>query len=86
MLTLSYCYILLLLSFFSTAYSFKARSITKSYSRIQSTSLFMNTEEQLGRVTMYKKVGCPYCIKATELLEGKYKLKVDFVDIESEKR
>ena len=86
MLSLSYCYILLLLSLFTSAFSFHAISMIESHSRIQSTSLFMNTEEQLGRVTMYKKVGCPYCIKATELLEGKYKLKIDFVDIESEKR
>lgn len=41
---------------------------------------------QLGRVTMYKKNGCPYCARAIELLEGKYQLKVDYVDIESEKR
>jgi hypothetical protein len=37
---------------------------------------------QLGRVTMYKKEGCPYCVKARGLLEEKYQLKIDFVDIE----
>ena len=42
--------------------------------------------EQKGRVTMYKKTGCPYCEKAVTLLEGKYGLKIDYVDIESEQR
>eukprot|EP01039_Chlorochromonas_danica_P006978 gene6977-7720_t len=37
---------------------------------------------QLGRVTMYKKDSCPYCRKAKELLEGKYRLVVNYVDIE----
>ena len=37
---------------------------------------------QLGRVTMYKKETCPYCKKARELLEGKYGLKVTYVDVE----
>lgn len=41
---------------------------------------------QLGRVTMYKKEGCPYCIKAKELLEGKYGLNIVFIDIESPQR
>lgn len=41
---------------------------------------------QLGRVTMYKKEGCPYCMKAKELLEGKYLLNIVFVDIESPQR
>jgi len=31
---------------------------------------------------MYKKEGCPYCKKAKELLEEKYKLDITFVDIE----
>ena len=44
--------------------------------------LFMSLE-QLGRVTMYKKEGCPYCQKAKELLEKKYELKINFVDIEA---
>lgn len=41
---------------------------------------------QLGRVTMYKKEGCPYCMKAKELLEGKYGLNIVFIDIESPQR
>jgi glutaredoxin 3 len=32
---------------------------------------------------MYKKEGCPYCIKARELLETKHELSITFVDIES---
>ena len=35
---------------------------------------------------MYKKDSCPYCKKAKATLEEKYKLKVTYVDIESEKR
>jgi hypothetical protein len=42
--------------------------------------------DQLGRVTMYKKVGCPHCEKAIDLLERKYKLNVIYVDINSDKR
>ncbi|KAJ1432611.1 thioredoxin-like protein [Ochromonadaceae sp. CCMP2298] len=38
--------------------------------------------EQLGRVTMYKKEGCPYCEKAKTMLENEHGLKIDFVDIE----
>ena len=40
--------------------------------------------EQKGRVTMYKKVGCPHCAKAAELLEGKYGLAVTYVDVMTE--
>jgi len=40
--------------------------------------------EQKGRVTMYKKVGCPHCAKAQELLEGKYGLAVTYVDVMTE--
>ena len=40
--------------------------------------------EQKGRVTMYKKEGCPFCLKAQGLLEGKYGLAVTYVDIKSE--
>ena len=40
--------------------------------------------EQKGRVTMYKKEGCPFCLKAQGLLEGKYGLTVNYVDIKSE--
>jgi glutaredoxin 3 len=42
--------------------------------------------EQKGIVTMYKKETCPYCKKAKELLEGKYKLNVKYVDVESDKK
>ncbi len=37
---------------------------------------------QLGRVTMYKKETCPYCMKARALLEDKYQLFVNYVDVE----
>ena len=40
--------------------------------------------EQKGRVTMYKKEGCPFCLKAQTLLEGKYGLTITYVDIKSE--
>ena len=46
----------------------------------------INVDAQQGRVTMYKKNGCPHCAKAIELLEGKYGLKINYVDIESENR
>lgn len=42
--------------------------------------------DQQGRVTMYKKKNCPYCIKALETLEGKYGLHVTQVDIDGERR
>jgi glutaredoxin 3 len=45
--------------------------------------LVMNSE-QLGRVTMYHKKTCPFCLKSTELLEGKYNVIVNYVDVESE--
>jgi glutaredoxin len=35
---------------------------------------------------MYKREGCPYCVKARELLEGKYDLSITFVDIEAPER
>lgn len=38
--------------------------------------------DQLGRVTMYKKQGCPHCDKAVSLLTDKYGLEITFVDIE----
>ena len=38
---------------------------------------------QQGRVTMYFKESCPFCKKSRELLEGKYHLKIDLVDVES---
>ncbi len=38
--------------------------------------------DQLGRVTMYKKQGCPYCDKAASLLTEKYGLEITYVDIE----
>ena len=42
--------------------------------------------EQLGRVTIYTKQGCPHCIKAKDPLVGKYVLVVTEVDIEGEKQ
>jgi glutaredoxin len=42
--------------------------------------------EQLGRVTMYKKDGCPFCEKAKTMLENEHGLKIDFVDIEEPDR
>lgn len=41
---------------------------------------------QLGRVTMYSKVSCPFCKKAKILLEEKYKLIVQYVDVEETDR
>ena len=43
----------------------------------------MSAGEQLGRLTMYHRKTCPFCIKATELLEGKYQLNINYVDVES---
>jgi glutaredoxin 3 len=40
-------------------------------------------QQQLGRVTIYKKESCPYCKKARELLEGKYGLAISYVDVET---
>lgn len=42
------------------------------------TALF----NQLGRVTMYKKQGCPHCTQAINLLQNQYELRIDFVDVE----
>jgi glutaredoxin len=42
--------------------------------------------DQQGRVTMYKKEGCPFCDKAIELLENKYDLTITIVDIEAPER
>ena len=53
---------------------------------IRMRNLKMQSGDQLGIVTMYKKEGCPYCAKAKDLLEGKYGLNIKFVDIEGEKR
>lgn len=41
----------------------------------------MNSIEQKGIITMYKKDSCPYCKKAKATLEEKYSLKVTYVDI-----
>ena len=43
----------------------------------------MSASEQLGRLTMYHRKTCPFCIKAKELLEGKYQMNVNYVDVES---
>ena len=55
-------------------------------SRLCMSTENINVDAQQGRVTMYKKNGCPHCAKAIELLEGKYGLKINYVDIESENR
>jgi glutaredoxin 3 len=39
---------------------------------------------QLGRVTVYKKIGCPHCAAALSLLQDEYKLSVSEVDIHAE--
>ena len=62
-----------------TSLTLKANPI-KKYSR----NLLKMTEniEQKGTVTMYKKDSCPYCQKAKTLLQEKYNLKINFVDVE----
>ena len=62
------------------SFVFGLRSAPKNLlgKRVTSMQLFA----QLGRVTMYKKEGCPYCKKARELLEEKHGLKLTYVDIE----
>ena len=57
-------------------------TVRLSQNKIKSMALF----DQKGIVTMYKKEGCPYCIKAIQLLQETYGLEIKFVDIESEKR
>lgn len=59
--------------------------VTNSRLAQRSMSLQMSADQQ-GRVTMYKREGCPYCVKARELLEGKYDLSITFVDIEAPER
>lgn len=66
----------LLLVVVCTAFQSSMPAMTRSMQRMQ---LFA---QQLGRVTIYKKEGCPYCIKAKELLEGKYELKINYVDVQ----
>ena len=46
----------------------------------------MNSETQLGRVTMYRKLTCPFCIKATSILEEKHGLVVNYVNVEEPDR
>ena len=75
--------------FLATIYHFICDGLLlKSFHRCQKyrTNDLQMSIEQLGVVTMYKKVGCPYCAKATDLLEGKYSLKINYVDIESPER
>lgn len=48
------------------------------------SSTIPSSTTQLGRVTMYKKEGCPYCKKAKELLEANYSLTVTYVDVETD--
>ena len=42
--------------------------------------------EQLGTVSMYTKLTCPYCEKAKLLLENQYGLRISFIDIEESDR
>ena len=63
------------------ASSFKLNRLFMSRSR-----LTLLSAEQLGRVTMYKKQGCPFCVKALDTLVSKYGLDVTEVDIEGEKQ
>lgn len=70
------------------------RSIINSVRSRESISIVMMSDSspevsmvpQLGRVTMYSKVSCPFCKKAKELLEEKYKLIVQYVDVEETDR
>jgi Glutaredoxin len=86
---------------FAFAYTFNCKSfghrnlnkivnISPQHSSVSATELRLSagpiSSEQLGVVTMYKKEGCPYCMKARTLLEEKYGLRISFVDIESENR
>ena len=50
---------------------------------IEKTSFF-SLYDQMGRVTMYTKEGCPHCEKAKELLTDKHGLALTLVDIEGE--
>ena len=61
--------------------SFKLNRLFMSRAR-----LTLLEAEQLGRVTMYKKQGCPHCVKAMDTLVSKYGLDVTEVDIEGEKQ
>ena len=81
---------------FSVTNGYTMRSIITGYSVQSRESIVIAmmsdslpeapTVPQLGRVTMYSKVSCPFCIKAKELLEGKYKLNVQYVDVEETDR
>lgn len=62
---------------------FNAFAFNHKVHRCRSNKLDMSLHEQKGIVTIYKKNGCPHCIKAIELLEKKYELNITFVDIES---
>jgi len=70
--------LLVVVSMILSVNSFQFQQITRKFTPLSSR---MQLYAQLGRVTMYKKEGCPYCVKAISLLEGKYGLDINYVDI-----
>ncbi len=78
--------LLTLLILFLSGQSFILRSSMIAKKSLSMNRLMMQSQEQLGRVTMYKKEGCPYCSKAKTLLQEKYQLNVTYVDVESANR
>ena len=52
--------------------------------RVRNMGNLRMSNDQLGRVTMYIKQGCPFCERAKDLLESEYKLEIAYVDVESE--
>lgn len=79
---------------FTVTNGYMMRSIINSFRSRESMPIAMMSDSspeasmvpQLGRVTMYSKVSCPFCKKAKELLEEKYKLIVQYVDVEETDR
>ena len=69
--------LLVIVAFLASANAFKLNRLFMSRRR----ALALDAD-QLGRVTMYKKQGCPHCDKAVSLLTEKYGLEITFVDVE----
>ena len=69
--------LLVIVAFLTSANAFKLNRLFMSRRR----ALALDAD-QLGRVTMYKKQGCPHCDKAVSLLTEKYGLEITFVDVE----
>lgn len=77
-------YVLIFLAYLNLISSFYLS--LRGFSNRNNNLISMNSDNQLGRVTMYRKLTCPFCIKATSILEGKHGLLVSYVNVEESDR